>query len=135
MSWPVLGRYGGVFFGILLVGWIATRAAVPVVRRNPGLRQGAGFHSLFFLFFVASCLDTHSTFLLISRWGIELEANFIPFLVYKELGIIPGTVFRLVVVNAFLYFLFRKTPEGLVGMMFFYPLVPLWNYYRFFALQ
>lgn len=129
MDWIEPIRFAGIFLLILLFSWVLSRAALALIQKNPGLASGTGFRVLFTLFFLVSFLDAHSSFLVFKHYGLYMEANPVPFYYFKVFGVLPGLFFRMTVINIFLYFLYKKVPHGLLGLMLFYPLVPIWNYW------
>ena len=122
-------RFIPVFLVTVLVSWVTVVAGTAVLKRNPSLREPRVFKIWFIAFFIVSCLDMHSTYLMIRELGIHVEGSIIPFLTFKYLGVIPGIMFRLTVVMVIFYFVFRRFPEFLVGLLLYYPFIPILNYW------
>ncbi|MEK7465756.1 MAG: hypothetical protein AAB631_03210 [Patescibacteria group bacterium] len=123
-------RFIPVLLG-LIGAWMIIVAFVEFfVARFPVLVGKKVFPWFFFSFVLFSVLDIHSTSRLISVFGFECEGSLIPYYLFKTLGM-AGMVFtRLVVLNTLIYFLFKRSPEALLGINMIYPFVIVWNYYQ-----
>lgn len=58
-------RFVPIFGAIILLSWGFEKVGTAVVKRNPSLHEPRIFRLWFAAFFAVSCLDMHSTYLMV----------------------------------------------------------------------